>query len=79
MGLTTAKLINKETDSTLVIVERYIFILQIYQSYIYNHKNYFRSFVCPNCCQRQYMTGSESLYLLGVDFCNIYLIKSKFN
>ena len=39
MGLTTAKLINKGTDSTSVIVERYIFILQIYQSNIYNHVN----------------------------------------
>ena len=36
-------------------------------------------FIYPNCCQRQYITGSESLDLLGVDFCYIYLIKSKFN
>ena len=33
-----------------------------------------RSFVCPNCCHRQYIIGSESLYMLDVDFCYIYLI-----
>ena len=34
------KLINKEKDSTSVIVERYIFFFyQIYQSNIYYHKN----------------------------------------
>ena len=69
------KLINKEKDSTSVIVERYIFIFyQIYQSNIYYHKKYIvRSFVCPNCCQRQYIIGYESLYMLDVDFCYIYL------
>ena len=38
--LNTLKLINKENDSTSVIVERYFFsFYQIYQSNIYNHKN----------------------------------------
>ena len=75
------KLINKENDSTSVIVERYIFIFcQIYQSNIYNYIEYIVwSIVCPNCCQRQYIIGSESLYMLDVDFCYIYLIKSEFN
>ena len=38
--LNILKLINKEKDSTSVIVERYIFsFYQVYQSNIYNHKN----------------------------------------
>ena len=75
------KLINKENDSTSVIVERYIFIFyQIYQSNVYNHIKYIvRSFVCTNCCQRQHIIGSESLYILDVDFCHIYLIQFKFH
>ena len=75
------KLINKENDSTSVIVERHIFIFcQIYQSNIFNHIRYIVwPYVCPNCCQRQYIIGSESLYMLDVDFCYIYLIKSELN
>ena len=75
------KLINKENDGTSVIVERYIFIVcQIDRSNIYNHIKYIVwSIVCPNCCQRQYIIGFESLHMLDVDFCFIYLIKSKFN
>ena len=75
------KLIIKENDGTSVIVERYIFIVcQIYRSNIYNHIKYIvLSIVCPNCCQRQYIIGSESLHMLDVDFCYIYLIESKFS
>ena len=75
------KLINNENDGTSVIVERYIFIVcQIYRSNIYNHIKYIVwSIVCPNCCQRQYIIGSESHHMLDVDFFFIYLIKSKFN
>ena len=70
---------NKENDGASVIVERYIFIVsQIYQSNIYNHIKYIVwSIFCPNCCQRQYMIESESLHMLDVDFCYIYLIKSR--
>ena len=75
------KLTNKEKDNTSVIVERYIFfIFQIYQSNIYNNIKYIvMSFVRPNCCQRQYIIGSEMLYVFDVDFCNIYLKKAKVN
>ena len=68
---------KQKNDGTSVIVERYIFIVcQIYRSNIYNHIKYI---VWSIVCQRQYIIGFESLHMLDVDFCFIYLIKSKFN
>ena len=75
--LNILKLINKENDGTSVIVEWYIFIVcQSYWSNIYNHIKYILwSIVCPNCCQRQFIIGSESLHMLDLDFWYIYLDK----